>query len=195
MNELLSIAVAFLVGSVPFGLLLARAAGLGDIRSIGSGNIGATNVLRTGRKDIAAATLLLDALKGALGVWLAIGLFRAEPALAAFAAVLGHCFSPWLQCKGGKGVATSLGALLALSWMVGLIACAVWVGIFLLSRISSLSALVAIGISPFIAWLMDGVMEGTMVLLIAVLVWYRHQANIARIVRGMEPKSSFGSKP
>lgn len=194
MNEVLSIAVSFLIGSVPFGLLLARAAGLGDIRKLGSGNIGATNVLRTGRKDIAAATLILDGLKGAVAVWLAYYLFKSEASIAALAAVGGHCFSPWLKFKGGKGVATSLGALLALSFITGFIACAVWAGIFALTRISSLSALVGIGIAPFVAWLAAGVLEGTMVLLIAALVWFRHQANINRLVRGIEPKSEFGSK-
>lgn len=194
MNELVSIAIAFLIGSVPFGLLLGYAAGLGDIRKQGSGNIGATNMLRTGRKDIAAATLVLDALKGAAAVWIAYAL-RAEPSVAALVAVAGHCFTPWLRFKGGKGVATSLGALLALSFVVGGIACLSWLAVFFLTRISSLSALVALGLAPFVMWIVDGILPGTMVLLIAALVWFRHQANIQRLARGVEPKSNFGSKP
>lgn len=194
LNELLSIGVAFLLGSIPFGLILTRAAGMGDIRKLGSGNIGATNVLRTGRKDLALATLAADALKGMLAVALARYVFESEPAFAALAAVAGHCFSPWLKFNGGKGVATTLGALIALSWVVGLIACAMWFVVFLYSRISSLSALVSIGFAPFVAWLANDTLTGTMVLLIATLICVRHQANIARLIRGQEPKSEFGKK-
>lgn len=194
MEQILNIAVAFLLGSVPFGLLLTRAAGLGDIRQVGSGNIGATNVLRTGRKDLAIATLAADALKGMLAVALARYVFDAAPSYAALAAVAGHCFSPWLKFNGGKGVATTLGSLIALSWPVGLIACAMWLTIFIYTRISSLSALVSIGFAPFLAWAINGPITGTSVLLIATIICVRHQANIARLIRRQEPKSEFGKK-
>ena len=191
-TEILSIGIAFLIGSIPFGLLIAKHYGFGDIREIGSGNIGATNVLRTGRKDLAAATLFLDALKGAIPVWLAWSVFDASLAFAALAAVAGHCYSPWLGFKGGKGVATTLGALFVFSFLTFIIACLLWVSIFLLTRISSLAALVAIGIAPFVVWMLGGMVDGTVMLLIAALVWYRHQANIQRLARGVEPKSEFG---
>lgn len=194
MEQLLNIGIAFLLGSIPFGLLITRKAGLGDIRAMGSGNIGATNVLRTGRKDLALATLAADALKGMVAVSLARYLFDASPSFAALAAVAGHCFSPWLKFNGGKGVATSLGSLIALSWPVGLIACAMWIVVFIYTRISSLSALIGIGLSPFIAWMVNGTLTGTVVLLLATLIFVRHQANIARLIRGQEPKSDFGKK-
>lgn len=194
MEQLLNIGIAFLLGSIPFGLLITRKAGLGDIRAMGSGNIGATNVLRTGRKDLALATLAADALKGMVAVSLARYLFDASPSFAALAAVAGHCFSPWLKFNGGKGVATSLGSLIALSWPVGLLACAMWIVVFIYTRISSLSALIGIGLSPFIAWMVNGTLTGTVVLLLATLIFVRHQANIARLIRGQEPKSDFGKK-
>lgn len=194
MEQFLNVGIAFLLGSIPFGLLITRAAGMGDIRNVGSGNIGATNVLRTGRKDLALATLAADALKGMLAVTLARYVFEAAPSFAALAAVAGHCFSPWLRFNGGKGVATTLGSLIALSWPVGLIACGLWIVIFIYTRISSLSALVSIGIAPFVAWLVNGTLTGTSVLLIATIIFVRHQANIARLVRGQEPKSEFGKK-
>lgn len=194
MEQLLNIGIAFLLGSIPFGLLITRKAGLGDIRAMGSGNIGATNVLRTGRKDLALATLAADALKGMVAVSLARYLFDASPSFAALAAVAGHCFSPWLKFNGGKGVATSLGSLIALSWPVGLLACAVWVVVFIYTRISSLSALISIGLAPFVAWMVNGTLTGTVVLLLATLIFVRHQANIARLIRGQEPKSDFGKK-
>lgn len=193
MGELLNMALAFLLGSLPFGLWIARAGGVGDVRAIGSGNTGATNVLRTGRKDLAAFTLLADAGKGLIAVLLAY-LLDAEPAVAAFCAVAGHCYSPWLNFRGGKGVATTMGVLIALSWAIGLMTGAIWIAVFYLTRISSLSALIAIGIAPFGMWVAEGPMAGTCVLLIMALVVFRHQANIMRLVAGTEPKFEFGGK-
>jgi glycerol-3-phosphate acyltransferase PlsY len=192
--ELLNILLAFLLGSLPFGLWITRAGGIGDIRTIGSGNTGATNVLRTGRKDLAALTLLADASKGMVAVWIAYFILDAEPAIAAFCAVLGHCFTPWLNFRGGKGVATTMGVLIALSWAVGFMTGAIWIAVFFLTRISSLSALIAIGIAPFAMWIVEGPMAGTSALLIMALVMFRHQANIMRLVAGNEPKFEFGGK-
>ena len=145
--------LGYVLGSIPFGLLLTRIAGLGDIRGIGSGNIGATNVLRTGRKGLAAATLVLDGLKGAAAVWLAFALVADQEVslLAGLAAVLGHLFPVWLKFKGGKGVATGLGVLIAASWPVGLVACAVWLIIAFVARLSSLAALAAFAVAPVAA--------------------------------------------
>ncbi|MEE4209855.1 MAG: glycerol-3-phosphate 1-O-acyltransferase PlsY [Parvularcula sp.] len=182
---------AYLLGSVPFGLVLTRMAGLGDIRQIGSGNIGATNVLRTGRKDLAAATLLLDSGKGAIAVMIARLLTESDPryaALAGAAAFLGHCFPIFLRFKGGKGVATYLGTILAF-WPLGLLfAAAIWLSTAFLTRYSSLAALVtAIGM-PFVFlgggrfYLFLGV------LFMSGLIFYRHRANIARLRQGTEPK-------
>ncbi len=195
----LAAAAGYLLGSVPFGLLLTRAAGLGDIRAIGSGNIGATNVLRTGNKLLAATTLLLDGGKGALAALLA-GLVSGDAALAAAAgAMLGHSFPVWLGFKGGKGVATALGILLAVSWPVGVVACLVWLATARLFRISSLAALVAIGTSPVVAWTVDGPRLAIAALFIAILVAIRHHANIRRLLRGEEPriaaKSATSSEP
>ncbi len=184
----------YLLGAVPFGLLLARLAGLGDIRSIGSGSIGATNVLRTGRKGLAAATLLLDAGKGAGAVLLA-GLWGPEPQLtAALGAVLGHIFPLWLRFRGGKGVATVLGVLLALAWQAGLAACATWLLVAGLLRYSSLATLLSLAAAPLYIWLFTRDLQ--LVELIAVLaavVWIRHRVNIARLLKGEEPK--IGGKP
>jgi glycerol-3-phosphate acyltransferase PlsY len=180
---------AVLLGSVPFGLLLTRAAGLGDIRQIGSGNIGATNVLRTGRKGLAAATLLLDAAKGAAAVLLA-GLLAGDlwMPLAAVCAVLGHCFTPWLKFRGGKGVATGLGTLLALDWRMGAAACATWLLMAALTRMSSAAALSAFLAAPFLAaWLLPG-WWWLAPALIAAIIFARHHANISRLLSGTEPR-------
>jgi glycerol-3-phosphate acyltransferase PlsY len=179
----------YLLGSVPFGLLVTRLAGLGDLRRMGSGNIGTTNVLRTGRKDLAAATLLLDAGKGAAAVLLA-GLFGPDTALmAALGAVLGHLFPVWLRFRGGKGVATTLGVLLALAWPVGLAACATWLLVALVVRISSAAALVATALAPLWTWLIrEDLQLAEMCLILAALVWVRHWQNIGRLIRGKEPK-------
>ncbi len=179
----------YLVGSVPFGIIVTRAMGLGDLRKIGSGNIGATNVLRTGNKGAALATLLLDSGKGAVVV-LAVRAMAAEDAvqIAALAAFVGHCLPVWLGFHGGKGVATLLGILLALNFVVGAAACATWLVVAVLSRYSSLAALMAAGFTPIWAALLQ---EGQVVLLciaFALLVYWRHGANIARLRAGTEPK-------
>jgi len=177
------------LGSIPFGLLLTRMAGLGDIRAIGSGNIGATNVLRTGRKGLAAATLLLDGGKGAAAVWLASSLGAHEAGLWAGAgAVVGHLFPVWLGFRGGKGVATTLGVLLGAAWPVGLLACAAWLMTAAIARMSSLASLVSIGLAPVFAWALgeSGVVK--LSLGIGVLIYLRHHANIRRLVSGTEPR-------
>ena len=180
--------VGFLLGSIPFGLLLTRAAGLGDIRKVGSGNIGATNVLRTGNKKLAAATLLLDALKGLAPVLIFNLLWGPVPAAAAAAgAVLGHMFPPWLGFKGGKGVATTLGVLIGLSWQLGAITCALWLVLAALFRYSSLAALLSILIGAVAAWYFVPVAAPVLCLL-AALVWVRHHENIRRLLNGTEPK-------
>src|SRR5258706_8524389 len=172
----------YLLGSIPFGLLLTRAAGLGDIRRIGSGNIGATNVLRTGNKGLAAATLLLDAGKGAAAVLLASHYWGPDMAImAGGGAMIGHLFPVWLRFRGGKGVATALGVLLALSWPIGLIACAVWLAAAFLFRYSSLAALLALAAAPIAAWFLANRQKAEMALFLAVLVWLRHPANIPRV--------------
>jgi glycerol-3-phosphate acyltransferase PlsY len=185
----------YLLGSVPFGLVLTRLAGLGDIRTIGSGNIGATNVLRTGNTALAAATLLLDGGKGAAAVLLA-GWGGFDAALVAAAgAMLGHSFPVWLGFRGGKGVATALGILLAASWPVGVAACLIWLITAYLFRISSLAALVAIVTSPWIGWAVADARLAIAAAFIAALVVIRHEANIRRLVRGEEPRIAFHRKP
>jgi len=182
-------ALAYLQGWIPFGLLLARIGGYGDIRAIGSGNIGATNVLRTGSKGLAALTLLLDAGKGAVAVLVAKR-FGADPAaVAAIASFLGHLFPIWLGFKGGKGVATSGGILLAYAWPVGLAAIATWLVLALLTRYSSLAALVSAVLSPLYAWLLTRELRPTeVVALLSVIIILRHQANLRRLLRGQESK-------
>ena len=183
---LFAAAVGYLLGSIPFGLVLTRAAGLGDIRRLGSGNIGATNVLRTGSKALAAATVVLDGGKGAVAV-LALAPWDAG-LVAGFAAVIGHNFPVWLRFRGGKGVATTLGVLLAVAWPVGLLACLTWLVVAALFRYSSLAALVAIMAAPFtMQWLADGPRMGLAAAL-AVLAIVRHQANIRRLLKGEESK-------
>ena len=179
----------YLLGSIPFGLVLTKLAGLGDIRSIGSGNIGTTNVLRTGNKPLALAVLILDSGKGAVAVLLALALLgpAATPA-AALGAVIGHLFPVWLRFKGGKGVATTLGALLALAWPVGLIACAIWLGVALIFRISSAAALTAVAVAPVAALLLRGSSLAVFVLIVAALVWFKHAENIRRLLAGTEPR-------
>ncbi|MCU0800860.1 MAG: glycerol-3-phosphate 1-O-acyltransferase PlsY [Rhodobacteraceae bacterium] len=180
---------AYLLGSIPFGMVITRALGLGDLRKIGSGNIGATNVLRTGNKGAALATLLLDAGKGGIAVLVArwwVGEDAAQ--LAALTSFLGHLFPVWLGFKGGKGVATFLGTLLALAWPVGLAACATWAAVAAVSRISSLSALVAAASGAVWSWVFGVPHMVALILLLAALVIIRHHANIRRIVAGTEPK-------
>ena len=180
---------AYLLGSVPFGLVMARIFGLGDLRTIGSGNIGATNVLRTGNKLAAALTLVLDAGKGAIAVVIARSAFADDATqLAGFAAFLGHCFPIFLGFKGGKGVATFLGTLLALSLPLGALACLTWLATAALSRLSSLSALIAAILSPVLAVLLARSEVALLCAVLAALVIFRHRANIERIKSGTEPR-------
>ena len=181
--------VGYLLGSIPFGILIARVMGLGNLRSIGSGNIGATNVLRTGNKKAAFLTLVFDGGKGAVAVLIAQRFANADAVqIAAFAAFLGHCFPVWLGFKGGKGVATFLGVLLALVWPIGIACCATWLAVALVLRISSLSALVAAASS--IVWaVVFGVPQFVLLFAaLACLIFYRHSANIARLIAGTEPR-------
>lgn len=189
MSAILWAVVGYLLGSVPFGLVITRALGLGDLRAIGSGNIGATNVLRTGNKPAALATLLLDSGKGAIAVLLARH-FGGETAalVAGAAAFLGHCFPIWLGFKGGKGVATFLGTLIALDWRFGLAACAIWLVTALVTRISSLSALLAAAVIPVAAALLGQTPLALAAGFMAALIFVRHRANIARLRDGTEPR-------
>jgi acyl phosphate:glycerol-3-phosphate acyltransferase len=180
--------LGYLLGSVPFGLLLTKAAGLGDIRKIGSGNIGATNVLRTGRKGLAAATLLLDGGKGAAAVLIAQHWGPDMAIMAGGGAMLGHLFPLWLRFRGGKGVATGLGVLIALDWRVGVLACLSWLAVAFLLRYSSLAALASFALSPLFAWIIATRQLAAVALFLAVLVWLRHRLNILRLIRGQEPK-------
>lgn len=185
----LTAVLAYLLGAVPFGLVIARLAGLGDLRQIGSGNIGATNVLRTGNKPAALATLLLDSGKGAIAVLLARCLVGEDAAqIAGFAAFLGHCYPVYLGFKGGKGVATFLGTMLALAWPVGLLCCATWLVVALVSRYSSLSALVAAATSVLWMQLTGHPRMILLGILLTVLVYLRHWPNIQRLRAGTEPR-------
>ena len=185
---LIALLGGYLIGSIPFGLLLTKAAGLGDIRQVGSGNIGATNVLRTGRKGLAAATLILDGLKGAVAVLLARQFLGDQDVVVGTAAVLGHLFPVWLGFRGGKGVATGLGVLLAAAWPVGLACCALWLVAAKLLKMSSAAALAAFAAAPLFALVLSSADHALMALLIAVLVFWRHEANIRRLLAGTEPR-------
>lgn len=185
--------LAYLLGSVPFGIVISRAMGLGDLRAIGSGNIGATNVLRTGNKKAALATLILDGAKGGVAVLIARALLGEDAAqVAGLAAFFGHLYPVWLRFKGGKGVATFFGVLIALAWPVGLVTGAIWLAMFAATRISSLSALAAAGLSGFITFVLGGFDMLALVLVLTLLIFARHHANIARLRAGTEPK--FGAK-
>ena len=196
LTMLYAVLLGYLCGSVPFGLILTRAAGLGDIRAIGSGNIGATNVLRTGNRWLAAATLILDAAKAAAPVLLARYFWGEEAArVAAMGAFLGHCFPIWLNFKGGKGVAVFIGSMLALAWPVGVIFCAVWLLIALTRKLSSLAALTAAVTAPIFAYvLVDEWLAGTAALM-ALLLLFQHRENIVRLMAGTEPKIGAGKTP
>jgi glycerol-3-phosphate acyltransferase PlsY len=195
-NAIIAAVLGYLLGSIPFGLLITRSAGLGDIRKIGSGNIGATNVLRTGRRELAALTLLLDAGKGIVAVLLARWLLGGDNAamVAGIFAFLGHCFPAWLGFKGGKGVAVFIGILLALCWPVGVIFCAVWLVIAFAQKMSSLAALTAAVTSPLFAyavglyWPIDGIKFAAVCALLALLLIYQHRTNIGRLINGTEPR-------
>lgn len=185
---IMALVLGYLSGSIPFGLILTGAAGLGDIRSIGSGNIGATNVLRTGNRPIAAATLVLDALKAVAPILIARYLWGEDAArLAAVGAFLGHCFPVWIGFKGGKGVAVMIGSTLALSWPVGLIFCAVWLLIAFTRKISSLAALTAAATAPIFAYVFSGERLALVVAGLALLLFFQHRENIGRLLKGTEP--------
>ncbi len=184
--------LGYLLGSIPFGLILTRLAGLGDIRRLGSGNIGATNVLRTGRKGLAAATLLLDAGKGAAAVLLG-GLYGPDiMVLAAGGALIGHCFPVWLKFRGGKGVAPALGIYLALAPPVGALACLSWLAVAALFRTASLASLAAMVLAPVYAFLLATPQQFELAAVIAVITVARHHANIRRLVKGEEPRIGAG---
>jgi acyl phosphate:glycerol-3-phosphate acyltransferase len=185
--------LAYLLGSVPFGLVLTKLAGYGDIRSIGSGNIGATNVLRTGSKGLAALTLLLDGGKGAVAVLLGANFGPDMAAIAAAFAFLGHVFPVWLRFKGGKGVATSGGILFAYAWPVALAGIATWLIVALTTRYSSLAAIAAAALAPVYAWFLTHEFQPTeVVLFLSLLILMRHHANIRRLIRGEESKITLG---
>ena len=188
MEQFLAAIIGFLSGSIPFGLLLTKAAGLGDVRQIGSGSIGATNVLRTGNKGLAAATVLLDAAKGALPVLAVAHFWPGSEGIAAVAAVAGHCFTPWLRFKGGKGFATAAGVLLALAWPAMLICAAIWAVTLAVSRISSVSSMVTVVAAPAVAWATGYPQAIIPLIAIAAIVIVQHRANIARLMKGEEPK-------
>ena len=210
---LVALLFGYLLGSIPFGLLLTRAAGLGDVRKIGSGNIGATNVLRTGNKGLAAATLLLDGLKGTAAVLLAAivlaPMLQGPPPIApdfaqaealyvglicaaGFGALLGHIFPVWLGFKGGKGVATYIGVLFALAWPIGLAFCGIWLAVALVARYSSLASLVAAVVTPLALWLSGPKLLAVVFLVMTGLLFWKHRENIARLRHGTE--SRIGAK-
>ncbi|MBW9053238.1 glycerol-3-phosphate 1-O-acyltransferase PlsY [Rhizobium mesosinicum] len=186
---LAAVAVGYLLGSIPFGLILTRAAGLGDVRSIGSGNIGATNVLRTGNKKLAAATLLLDALKAAAAAWI-MAYFAGEEAgiIAGFFAFIGHLFPVWIGFKGGKGVATYIGTLLGVAPLMVLLFAVVWLGTAFISRYSSLSALIAMIVIPVALWILGDEKVAAIMAIMTVISYWKHKANITRLISGTESK-------
>jgi glycerol-3-phosphate acyltransferase PlsY len=189
MNIFLVILFAYLIGSIPFGIIISKIMGLGNLRNIGSGNIGATNVLRTGNKLAAILTLIFDLLKGAIAVIITYYIFNDTTAqIAALSSFLGHCFPIWLKFKGGKGVATFIGISLALYWPAGILICLTWVLTAFLSRISSLSALISSLSSILWVWIL-GVPSAVFVMtVLTILIWYRHIENIKRIIKNTEPK-------
>jgi glycerol-3-phosphate acyltransferase PlsY len=190
---ILSFAVGYLLGSIPFGLILTKLAGSGDIRALGSGNIGATNVLRTGRKGLAAATLVGDMLKGTAAVLLMQRLAGTDLALVAgLGAVLGHVLPVWLKFKGGKGVATYIGVLIGVWWLAAVAFAVIWGAIAAITRYSSLSALVATICTPMLLWVTAGGKPALLFAVLTVIVWIMHRGNIARLLAGAEPK--IGSK-
>ena len=192
----LALAFGYALGSIPFGLLLTRLAGLRDIREIGSGNIGATNVLRTGRRDLAVATLVCDALKGTVAVLAAAHYGGPDAAMAAgLGAFLGHLFPLWLKFKGGKGVATFIGLLIAFAWPVALGFCAIWLAVAAVSRYSSLSALMASAATPALLWALGRPREAALFALLAALLWVMHRGNIRRLMAGTEGRIGAKAQP
>jgi glycerol-3-phosphate acyltransferase PlsY len=189
---ILALILGYFCGSIPFGLLLTRAAGLGDVRNIGSGNIGATNVLRTGNKGLAAATLVLDALKGAIPALIALRYGPELGATAGFGAFLGHIFPVWLGFKGGKGVATYLGVLIGLAWKIALVFAVVWLVLALIFRYSSLAALIACVVTPVALYLSGQPQFALAFLMMSVLVFYKHRTNIERLMTGAETRIGAG---
>ena len=187
-TALLALLLGYAIGSIPFGLLLVRAAGKGDVRDVGSGNIGATNVLRAAGKGIAAATLVLDAAKGWVAIMVAVMLWGAGQDWAALGAFLGHCFPVWLRFKGGKGVATLIGIGLGLHWTIGLTVIVVWLSVAKLSRISSLGGMAAAAAAPLAALILGHTIYLPVLLAVFAIVLLRHRANIARLLAGTEPR-------
>ncbi|NTS65857.1 glycerol-3-phosphate 1-O-acyltransferase PlsY [Sphingomonas hominis] len=180
--------IGYLLGSIPFGVILTRLGGAGDLRQVGSGNIGATNVLRTGRKGLAAATLLLDMLKGVAAVLIVARLFPQETPLAAAGAFIGHCYPVWLRFKGGKGVATLMGIAVALAWPLGLVYAVVWLGLLAGMRISSVAGMAAAVSAPVAAAILGPFDLVPLLLALALLVVWKHRANISRLLDGTEPR-------
>ncbi|KQM36452.1 glycerol-3-phosphate acyltransferase [Sphingomonas sp. Leaf10] len=180
--------IGYVLGSIPWGILLTRIAGAGDLRTIGSGNIGATNVLRTGRKGLAAATLLLDLLKGAAAVWIVAALFPGEELIAGAAAFIGHCYPLWLRFRGGKGVATMMGVVVALSPIAGLVYAVVWLGLLAGLRISSVAGMAAAVAAPLAAALVGRFDLVLLFLGLALIVLWKHRENIERLIAGAEPR-------
>jgi glycerol-3-phosphate acyltransferase PlsY len=187
-----AVLLGYLLGSIPFGLILTRAFGAGDLRSIGSGSIGATNVLRTGRKGLAAATVLLDLGKGVLAVLIAARLWPGFEGVSAVGAVVGHCFPVWLRFRGGKGFATAAGVCLALAWQVTLVCAVVWAAALAASRISSVSSMSAMVAAPIVAWLWGLTAIVPVLAVIAAIVLVQHRANIRRLIAGEEPRVGKG---
>ncbi|TCP73250.1 glycerol-3-phosphate 1-O-acyltransferase PlsY [Sphingomonas sp. PP-CE-1G-424] len=184
----LSLVLSYLLGSIPFGVILTQLGGAGDLRTIGSGNIGATNVLRTGRKGLAAATLLLDMAKGAVAVLMVAHLFPGNALLAAAGAFIGHCYPVWLKFKGGKGVATLMGIVVALHWPLGLVYAVVWLGLLAGLRISSVAGMAAALSAPFAAALFGRFDLVLLLLALALIVLWKHRENIERLFSGTEPR-------
>ena len=190
----LSLVLSYLLGSIPFGVILTRLGGAGDLRTIGSGNIGATNVLRTGRKGLAAATLLLDMAKGAVAVLLVAHLFPGNALLAAAGAFIGHCYPVWLKFKGGKGVATLMGIVVALHWPLGLVYAVVWLGLLAGLRISSVAGMAAALSAPFAAALFGRFDLVLLLLALALIVLWKHRENVERLFSGIEPRIGSSRK-
>lgn len=189
-----ALGLSYLLGSIPFGLLLTRMAGLGDVRQIGSGNIGATNVLRTGNKGLAAATLLLDLGKGFLATYLAVRYYPLLAGVVGLGVVLGHCFPVWLKFKGGKGVATTAGVCFGLAWPIGLAYAFVWITLLAVLRISSVGGMCAAVAAPIAAWVLGAEALVPWLLAITVLVIWLHRANITRLMNGTEPRIGGGKR-